>query len=306
MKTINVVALTVIISLSFFVQNIFSQIYVNEAGKSKIEKYQDNFDLVEGYYQNKKVNLKLRYSGGCAKHIFYYYLKTKSDTLIISIFHNSNSDACETLIEKNISIDIVPYLDTVSTKIILIKNFAKENIAAYRPLNISKLKSAKAIDMLKSTLYSGIDKSIKIKELTTTELWNKMQTQIYSIEDDSIKFYAIHNNKVIHLGGHYSYDLDFVVCDLNKDGTFECIYTYQFGSGVSRGVLGVFANNQDITVDNSCVIPSKYTIAYFHFDKKSDYKIDVHVQSANEKIMQGTLFIEEKLEAKNLKLTSNP
>ncbi|MBN2662735.1 MAG: hypothetical protein JXR68_03720 [Bacteroidales bacterium] len=121
-----------------------------------------------------------------------------------------------------------------------------------------------------------------------------MNTQLYRAENDSIMFFAITNKTVTYLGGHYSFDLNYVICDLDLDGDFECIYTYQFGSGVSRGVLGVYTKSQLLEIDNTCKIPANYTISNFNFIKKSDYFLEINVQTIDEEIMHGQLKIENK------------
>ncbi|MBN2893924.1 MAG: hypothetical protein JXL97_18795 [Bacteroidales bacterium] len=151
-----------------------------------------------------------------------------------------------------------------------------------------KLSLNKAEDLIKNEFYKD-SKKLKVVELTTDEVWDKMSTQIYRVEGDEILFYAINGEKVSSLGGSYSYDLDFVVTDLDNDGNYELVYTYQFGSGVSRGVVGAYSTVEQIAVDESFTAFNNYSILFFNFDKISNNNVTVEVKTAEETLKTGKL-----------------
>jgi hypothetical protein len=159
--------------------------------------------------------------------------------------------------------------------------------------SVKKLKLTEAKKLITSEFYANSEKEIKIYEITNKKVWKKMQTQIYRVEGSEILFYAINDHKVTSLGGSYSYDLTYIVCNLDNDANYEMIYTYQFGSSVSRGILGIYNTAYKIEIDNTCIIPSPHSVSHFVLNKKSETEISVYVNSEDKKIMEGTFSITE-------------
>jgi len=165
-----------------------------------------------------------------------------------------------------------------------------------------KIKISVAKKLIVDNFYSNYAGKLVITELKNKDVWNKLETQIYRVEEKEIIFYAITNNKITKLGGSYSYNLDYFATDLDKDGKYEMIFSYQFGSGVSRGVLGVYSYFYEIQVGTTCVIPSNHSISHFVFDKKSDSEVYIYVDASSNKIMQGQLKIVENNKTKTLEI----
>lgn len=278
------------------ISQLFAQsgggVFIKQDDVNKFEKYSDEFFIENGYVKNNILEISVVYAGGCAEHDFYYsFAENDNDTLTVRVFHDAKKDVCHALVGKFIEIDLSVISDLTKFNFIKVVSGKSSNHLALYPLfRNEKLRLSDAELLLKK--YS---ENNQITELTNDEVWNKMNTQLYQIENDSIMFFAITNKTVTYLGGHYSYDFNYEVCDLDSDGNFECIYTYQFGSGVSRGVLGGYSNNQLLKIDNSCIIPSKKSISWFRFIKHSDYSLGVYVQTPSEKMMFGNLLIENKL-----------
>ncbi|MBN1252577.1 MAG: hypothetical protein JXA16_10605 [Bacteroidales bacterium] len=266
--------------------------YVNYGEINKVENYTDHFNITSGYYKSNNLILEVLYGGGCSEHQFYYTINSQivSDTLSLTIYHNANNDVCQAFVGENLSFDLSIMSDFGNAKIIKVKS-GNYTLALFPIIDAAKIDLSTAKSLIKNEFYKNIEDELVITELTTEELWQKMGTQIFRIENKGS--FAIQNNKVTDLGERpYTCYLDFVVCDLNKDGNFECFYTYQFGSGVSRGILGCYSKNNLFDIDQSCIIPSYETIANFKFIKKSDYYLDLYVQTPEKQIMNGTISIE--------------
>jgi len=275
--------------------------FVNVGEISKVENYSDHFNITSGYYMNNDLVLEVLYGGGCSEHKFYYTINPQivSDTITLTIYHNANNDVCQAFIEENLSFDLSVIPNFTDAKIIKVKS-GNYTLALFPIIDAAKIDLSAAKSLIKNEFYKNIEDELVITELTTQELWQKMGTQIFRIENKGS--FAIQNNKVTDLGERpYTCYLDFVICDLDKDGNFECFYTYQFGSGVSRGILGCYSKNTLFDIDQSCIIPSYETIANFKFVKKSDYYLDVYVQTPEKQIMNGSISIE-----KNNKIVLKP
>ena len=146
-------------------------------------------------------------------------------------------------------------------------------------------------ELVQPEFYKEQKGELKAAEISEAPIWEKMQTQLFRVEDRLIQFYAVHNRKITLLGGEFSCSLRTAVCDLDNDGKYECIYTYEYGSGVSVGVLGIYSPTEKMEIGKSCLIPPGNSMANFVFEKKSDRRVDVYVDAMNEKIMQGTLIL---------------
>lgn len=263
--------------------------------KNKVENFCDHFNIVEGYYADNHLVLGVLYGGGCTEHKFYYTINPQisSDTLTVYVYHNANDDVCQAFVGSNLSLNLSVVSDFKKNKYIKVVSGDNYSLAIYSINDASKIKLSEAKSLIKNEFYKENDEEFKITELTTDELWQKMRTQIFRIENKGS--FAIQNNKITDLGERpYTCYLDFVVCDLDKNGNFECYYTYQFGSGVSRGILGVFSENKLFEIDKSCIIPSYETIANFKFVKISDYQLDIYVETPEKQIMKGTISIENE------------
>lgn len=169
----------------------------------------------------------------------------------------------------------------------------------------TKISLKEFTELVQPEFYKERKGEIKAAEITDADVWDKMQTQLFRVEDNLIRFYAVNERRITVLGGEYSYSLRTAVCDLDYDGKHECIYTYEYGSGVSVGVLGIYSPTEKIEISKSCIIPPGNSMAHFVFEKKSDQRVDVYVDTMNEKIMQGTLILKNSDGRKILEIRQN-
>lgn len=266
--------------------------FVNHGEINKVENYTDHFNITNGYFMNNNLVLEVLYGGGCSEHNFYYTINPQivSDTLTLTIYHNANNDVCQAFIGQNLNFDLSVFQNFVDAKIIKVKS-GNYTLALFPIINAKKINLPTAKSLIKNDFYKNTQDELTITEQTTDELWQKMGIQLFQIENKGS--FVIQNNKVIDLGERpYTFYLDYVVCDLNRDGNYELYFNYQFGSGVSRGILGCYSQNTLFDIDQSCIIPSHETIANFKFVKKSDYNLDIYVQTPNKQIMNGTIIID--------------
>lgn len=160
-------------------------------------------------------------------------------------------------------------------------------------------------ERVKSLFYPDFNGELRVEEITDPAVWEKMATQIFRSEEKKVVFYAVHNQKITVLGGDFGYSFKTVVCDLDADGKYECIYTYESGSGVSVGILGIYSPFEKIEIGRSCIIPSTHAMAYFVFEKKSEKQVELYVNSMDEKIMHGTFELEVSGGTKRLEIRKN-
>lgn len=162
------------------------------------------------------------------------------------------------------------------------------------------LEEAKALILNKS--FSESDKIQEFTELNDKDCWKKMHTQLYMVATDRILFYAITDRRVEALGGHYSYDLNRVVCDLDNDGNYELIYSFQFGSGVSVGILGIYSPGDKIDIDKSCEYAEKSLVSSYTFDKINDQKVKMQLKHYNKVVKEGYFLLDSTNKGKMLKV----
>jgi hypothetical protein len=89
-------------------------------------------------------------------------------------------------------------------------------------------------------------------EVTPRTVAEKAQCRIYKFSNSYASF-LLCEGKVYTLGGSFGSSglTDVVVCDFNKDGTNELLFTYSMGSGIIRSLVGHFdlKNKQQTTLD---------------------------------------------------------
>ncbi|KRE31637.1 hypothetical protein [Paenibacillus sp. Soil522] len=74
-------------------------------------------------------------------------------------------------------------------------------------------------------------------EITPSEIWDKTKIQLF--KDSSSETYIVTNQKAVHIGeaiGGFGVT-STLPYDVNKDGTFDLVYAYSFGSGFHRSVI---------------------------------------------------------------------
>lgn len=74
-------------------------------------------------------------------------------------------------------------------------------------------------------------------EITSSEIWDKTKIQLF--KDSSAETYIVTDQKAVHIGEAFG---GFGVTstlpyDVNKDGTFDLVYAYSWGSGLHRSVI---------------------------------------------------------------------
>jgi hypothetical protein len=87
-----------------------------------------------------------------------------------------------------------------------------------------------------------------LKELTTTEVWDRLHIQVFAVTDGIYmdQDFIIHQRKVSPLGiglGGYGV-MSMCVADLADDGHAELVFTYSWGSGIHRSLVGIWTGGE--------------------------------------------------------------
>lgn len=131
-----------------------------------------------------------------------------------------------------------------------------------------------------SEISPAVPGPLKITEMPSEEVWEKMQAQLYSVEcNQGVIFFIIDHGSTVCLKGCFDPTLRYVVSDLDRNGMYELIYTYQFGSGVSTGVLGAYTEGRIIGIGTE-LTKKNYGLMYsYQFEKSNDQDVAFQVVS---------------------------
>lgn len=119
---------------------------------------------------------------------------------------------------------------------------------------LEKLKNIKITKQANRKISVAESNTLNIKEVTTDEVWEKMNMQIFYVSDNISEAYVLYrNNQFQHLPGNYLFDGgfgQFCVSDLDSNGEYELLSIFHAGSGVDYQFL-------------SCYIPEKEVLCAF-------------------------------------------
>lgn len=83
-----------------------------------------------------------------------------------------------------------------------------------------------------------------LRELTTPEIWDRLHAQVFMVTDGVYvdESYIIDHGKTSLIGAGFGGHgiMSLCVADLAGDGRPELVFTYSFGSGIHRSMVGIW------------------------------------------------------------------
>ena len=121
--------------------------------------------------------------------------------------------------------------------------------------NNKKLSKGEAHELINQWLFTVNNPKMNpafifsIEEATTTEIWRKMEAQLFYVPElENLTIY-IKDSKIFnlskHIGAGGSKLENLVVSDLNNDKIKEICYTVEFGSGIRYTSVACFIEQMD-------------------------------------------------------------
>ena len=136
--------------------------------------------------------------------------------------------------------------------------------------------------ILKSKPNINPDISFTLEEISCDGLYEKMGIQVFKIPCDSdfnpCESYIINNGKVSYLcTGFGGFGLQSLcVADLDANGSYELVYTYSWGSGIHRSLIGICYFDQDTLIQSDA--PVAITNSYdFYVKKCDDHNVKIEI-----------------------------
>lgn len=127
-----------------------------------------------------------------------------------------------------------------------------------------------------------LDRKGDIREITTDTLWQEMGVQLFSTAspDRYGQVFAIQDGNAVSLMEYTEVGtiLEYALADMDGDGQKEMLYTYIWGSGIVRSIMGILKSDGRIVE----ITPTEEAegIWYIHNLKAEDNTVTCDVRSA--------------------------
>ena len=112
-------------------------------------------------------------------------------------------------------------------------------------MSLDEAKLAVRKEIFRSTPTMNPSAQFPLKEITTPEVWTRLHAQIFKITDGAREDedYLVYRKQIYGLGGGFGgYGImSMCVADLNGDGRPALLFSYSWGSGIHRSLIGLWS-----------------------------------------------------------------
>jgi len=170
--------------------------------------------------------------------------------------------------------------------------------------NAERISTAEAESLVRDMLLRDIPAlnpaaEFPLTELTTDEVWQRLQAQVFQVNDGNRMFntYLIKNKETVPLGtGGGGMGLtSMCVADLDQDGNPELLYTYSWGSGIHQCRVALYSAN--LPAPYSLEAGITYGGYYWTVEKQDDQTVFIEIdryQQGEDSLRIGQLVLERQ------------